>query len=447
MDEREIIRNYDEFVMVTTTKKGVTHRHITNLVLMVAGSAPIPPQLPHISTKRVSKWTSGSLKGFLLSSVMANKTSPHPTPGLSDDDNASPRKRQRQELGASDDESPVDDPDDALDLIDDKFWKKKGMILGRCVEMWDRFYMMIDEAVSRNPAVDEDDMHTDSSNLQYKKYCLLTEIAPEMSKLVRRVGECAGPQFSVSLDIIIDMGRKQACRADVNGIQSSVGLWPCIDWEPPFPRSRHLLGFNHLTSGQLLCPVTLDWDDADVREQLRRGVQDATAADLPYFLWPKGNFEIRDPYKGFLRSTLLVVAYKHVFISPSSAKVANKSTRGGNAALHNITSVTFESVAYVATLVRFALSNEPTFVPGGQDPVTGQQNGFPYRDFYRELLVHKGFLDVEEELEGLLQWWNEQIFPRSVYHNSAVNSHSIGAIMRERAKAKRAAREATNEAA
>ncbi|KAH9025761.1 hypothetical protein EDB84DRAFT_1563954 [Lactarius hengduanensis] len=369
---------------------------------MAAGSAPIPPQLPHISGQ-LCKWTLGSLKGFLLSSVMANKsrrrtphrplfqTSPHPTPGLSDDDNASPRKRQRQELGASDDESPVDDPDDVLDLIDDKFWKKKGMILGRCVEMWDRFYVMIDEAVSRNPAVDEDNVHTDSSNLQYKKYCLLTEIAPEMSKLVQRVGECAGPQFSVSLNIIIDMGRKQARRADVNGIRSSVGLWPCIDWEPPFPHSRHLLGFNHLTSGQLLCPVTLDWDDADVCEQLHRG----------------GNFEIRDPYKGFLRSTLLVVAYKHVFISPSSAKVANRSTRGGNAALHNITSVTFESVTYVATLVRFALSNEPTFVPGGQDPVTGQQNGFPYCDFYHKLLVHKDFLDVEEELEGLLQWWNE----------------------------------------
>ncbi|KAH9009485.1 hypothetical protein EDB84DRAFT_1571192 [Lactarius hengduanensis] len=337
-------------------------------------------------------------------------TSPHPTPGLSDDDNASPRKRQRQELGASDDESPIDDPDDALDLIDDKFWKKKGMILGHCVEMWDRFYVMIDEAVSRNPAVDEDDVHTDSLNLQYKKYCLLTEIAPEMSKLVRRVGECAGPQFSVSLDIIIDMGRKQAHRADVNGIRSSVGLWPCIDWEPRF--------LVHVTS----------WDSTTLR-LVSFCVLSHLIGTMPTFA---SNF---------------AVAYKHVFISPSSAKVANRSMRRGNAALHNITSVTFESVAYVATLVRFALSNEPTFVPGGQDPVTGQQNGFPYCDFYRELLVHKGFLDVEEELEGLLQWWNKQFFPRSVYHNSAVNSHSIGAIMRERAKAKCAAREATNEAA
>ncbi|KAH8981631.1 hypothetical protein EDB92DRAFT_1952984 [Lactarius akahatsu] len=368
-------------------------------------------------------------------------TYPPPTPSSGGDDDASPRKRQRREPEDSDDESPVDHYEDALALIDDNYWKKKGMILGRCVEMWDRFNVMIEEGVSRNPTVDEDDMNT---NLQY---CLLTEVAPEMSKLVRRAGDHAGPEFSMCLDMAIDIGRKQARRIDANGIKSSIGLWPCINWEPAFPRSRHLMGFNHLTSGQLLCPVTLDWDNTNVREQLCRGVQDVTAADLPYFLWPKGAFEIQDPYKGFLRSDLLVMAYKHVFISPSSAKVANRSTRGGNAALHNISWVTFESVAYIATVVRFALSNDPVFVPGGQDPVTGQQSGFPYRDFYRELLIHKGFLEVEEELELLLQWWNEKIFPRTVYHTSTVNSHSIGAIMREQAKVKHAAREAAHEAA
>ncbi|KAH9061822.1 hypothetical protein EDB83DRAFT_2675478 [Lactarius deliciosus] len=375
------------------------------------------------------------------------QTSPPPTPSSDGNDDASPRKRQRQEPGDSDDESPVDHFEDALALIDDKYWKKKGMILGRCVEMWDRFNTMIDEGVSRNPTADEDDMNTDLSNLQYRQYCLLTEVAPAMSKLVRRAGDHAGPEFSICLDMVIDIGRKQARRTDANGIRSSIGLWPCIDWEPTFPRSRHLLGFNHLTSGQLLCPVTLDWDNANVREQLRCGARDITAADLPSFLWPKGAFEISDPYKGFLRSNLLVVAYKHVFISPSSAKVANRSTRGGNALLHNISWVTFESVAYIATVVRFALSNDPVFVPGGQDPVTGQQSGFPYRDFYRELLIHKDFLQVEEELELLLQWWNEKIFPRTVYHTSTVNSHSVGAIMREQAKVKRTAREAAHEAA
>jgi hypothetical protein len=42
------------------------------------------------------------------------------------------------------------------------YWKKKGKIIGRCVEMWDAFDQILDEGVDRNPDVDEDFMHTDS---------------------------------------------------------------------------------------------------------------------------------------------------------------------------------------------------------------------------------------------------------------------------------------------
>lgn len=34
------------------------------------------------------------------------------------------------------------------------------MILGRCVEMWDRFNQIIDEGVSRDPDLDEVGIHT-----------------------------------------------------------------------------------------------------------------------------------------------------------------------------------------------------------------------------------------------------------------------------------------------
>ncbi len=104
-----------------------------------------------------------------------------------------------------------------------------------------------------------------------------------------------------------------------------------------------------------------------VRDSLHCGTQDITAADHPTFLWPKGVFHIDDIYKGFLHGELLVMvcpffvssshyadvsqAYKHIFISPSSAKETNKSMHGGNAELHNITFVTYQSVAYVATVV------------------------------------------------------------------------------------------------
>lgn len=49
---------------------------------------------------------------------------------------------------------------DALRLINEQYWRKKGMILGRCVEMWDRYNQIIDEDVSRDPDLDEAEIHT-----------------------------------------------------------------------------------------------------------------------------------------------------------------------------------------------------------------------------------------------------------------------------------------------
>ena len=118
-------------------------------------------------------------------------------------------------------------------------------------------------------------------------------------------------------------------------------------------------------------------------------------------------------------------SYKHIFVSPSSAKETNKSTRGGNAALHNITFVTYESIAYVATVVsgtfspasvtdllyktRFALSDEPFFGPRGSEADKRRRRGFPYRMFYREILEHKDLM-LEDELINLIQWWNEYVY-------------------------------------
>ncbi|KAH9028596.1 hypothetical protein EDB85DRAFT_1867775 [Lactarius pseudohatsudake] len=347
------------------------------------------------------------------------------------------RAELRRTYMDSSSETESDDP--MSPLVDQLYWKKKGLILGRCVEMWDTFYQIIDEGASRDPDVDEDSTRTDFENKLYKKFLLLVEVAPGIIHVLQRAGEQAGPELSLELDKAIDIGRKQARRGDINGIRGAIGLWPCIDWQPAFPIARHLLGFNHRTSGRLLCPVTLNWADDSVRDSLRHGTQNVTAADHPAFLWPQDVFTLDDIYKGFLRGPVLLMAYKYIFISPSSARETDRSTRGGNASLHDVSFVTYESVAYVATVTRFALSNEPAFGPGGQNNI--QIGGFPYRAFYREILEHKGLMP-EDELVSLLQWWNEKIFPRTIYNSDDVRSNSAGAIMREQARARRLADEA-----
>ncbi|KAN0139214.1 hypothetical protein V8E53_002715, partial [Lactarius tabidus] len=334
------------------------------------------------------------------------------------------------------------DNDGTTPLVDEDYWRKKGMILRQCVEMWDTFSQILDEGVDRNPEVDENFMHTAFENQLYKKFLLFIEVAPAMIKTLWRGNlNDAGSALSARLDRVIDLGRQQAHRADANRVRSAIGQWPSINWEPAFPVVRHLLGFNHNTSGQLLCPVTLDWDDAKVREGLRRGTQDLTAADLPTFLWPDRAFYTEDAYNGFLCSPLLVTTYKHIFISPSSAKETNKSTRGGNAVLHNITFVTYESITYVTTVTRFALSDEPSFGPGGSDADKRQRHRFPYRMFYREILDHKDLMS-EDKLISLIQWWNEKIFPHTIYTSNTLRKGSAGAIMWENARAKHIEHEA-----
>ncbi|KAF8257393.1 hypothetical protein EI94DRAFT_1818008 [Lactarius quietus] len=196
--------------------------------------------------------------------------------------------------------------------------------------MWDTFNGILDQGVSRNPEVDEDYMHAEFQNQQYQKFLLLLKVSPAMAKLLEKVGSDGGQAFTKQLDELIDVGRKRARRVDMSG---------------------HLLGFNHPTTGKQLCPAHLDWDDPNVRERLCCGVEEVMATDLPAFLWLKGTFDIEDAYKGFLRGPLLVMAYKHIFISPSSAKEADKSTHGSNAALHDIQFVTYESLTYVAMVV------------------------------------------------------------------------------------------------
>ncbi|KAH9037935.1 hypothetical protein EDB84DRAFT_1437305 [Lactarius hengduanensis] len=310
------------------------------------------------------------------------------------DSEVPPENEQRRDDGFSErnseSEGESDDPMSAL--VDPEYWKKKGLILGRCVEMWDTFSEIIDEGVSRDPGVDESFMRTDFENLQYGKFLLLIEVSPAVIKILKRAGERAGPELSLKLDKAIDLGRKQARRVDINGIRGTIGQWPCIDWQPGFPAGKHLLGFHHPTSGRLLCPVTLDWADDK---------------------------------------------HTDIFSFPQvPAKETDRSTRGGNLSLHGVTFVTYESVAYAATVTRFALSNEPTFTAGGCGNARRQRAGFPYRQFYRELLEHKGLM-TEDELVDLLQYWNETILSRITYASNDVRNNSAGAIMREQAREKK----------
>ncbi|TEB40259.1 hypothetical protein FA13DRAFT_1619127, partial [Coprinellus micaceus] len=170
-------------------------------------------------------------------------------------------------------------------------------------------------------------------------------------------------------------------------------------------------GFHHQATGKLLCPTDYDWANPNVQARLRSGELAVTGLQWPLFLWVGSKCKEDDLWDGFMRSRLLLQAYKHIFTSPSSVDGDCKSNRSGNAGIHGMTSVTVPSLVYVATLVCFSLSDAGTW--------SRNDTQLDSNRFYHSLL---SFLDRDEEhhfVKDLLTWWNSQVFPGQATIGSA----------------------------
>ncbi|KAH6879661.1 hypothetical protein BKA70DRAFT_1239253 [Coprinopsis sp. MPI-PUGE-AT-0042] len=107
-----------------------------------------------------------------------------------------------------------------------------------------------------------------------------------------------------------------------------------------------------------------------------------------------------------------MLAFKFIFLSPSSVDGDRGSTRTGNARLHGMTKVTKASLAYVATQVRFALSSTTIFSRTDEE--------MDSETFYNSLLEFLKDPEEQEEAEELLDWWNFKDVRRIVPERSAL---------------------------
>ncbi|KAJ3535083.1 hypothetical protein NMY22_g6646 [Coprinellus aureogranulatus] len=235
-------------------------------------------------------------------------------------------------------------------------------------------------------------------------YCSLLKLSPGLEERLNTGTE-------QELHYVADMltkGVSSARSDDTKSLKAAV-----VDWitpqnqvlSPPIQRNvKTDRGFHHPRTGELLCPVNLDWND----EKIRR---DLTCGQLV-------------PIRGSVAS-LYLSAYKHVFTSPSSVHGgANKATRSSNARIHGMTAVTIPSIAYIATQVRFALNDSPSF--SRTDLVTDSEY------FYNLIIDLLEDESEKEEVGDLLKWWNQQIFPAQIQHNRTVDGDSVIAKIKER---------------
>ncbi|KAG1788774.1 uncharacterized protein HD556DRAFT_1433969 [Suillus plorans] len=187
---------------------------------------------------------------------------------------------------------------------------------------------------------------------------------------------------------------------------------------PPLSRNmKSDRGFNHEVMGALLCPAGLDWSNVETKECLKSGETTVCGDQWPIFLYAGYVYDPEDPWKGLLRSNILVYGFKHVFTSPSSVDKEPKATCSGNTYLHGMKSVTRGSLAYIAMQVRFSLSSSSVF--SRTNTVTDSEN------FYHSILDLLEDPYKSEEVGDLMMWWTHRVFPNSLSLQRSISKNSM----------------------
>lgn len=178
-------------------------------------------------------------------------------------------------------------------------------------------------------------------------------------------------------------GADSAHGDDTGTLKELVALWVNIERRPtPLIRAddKHHRGFVSDACGKLLCPAEWCWDNPLVKASIH---DHTTAFIVSENSWPSlmyENYEA-DPKNlecGLMKSKLLVMAFKAIFTSPSSAnevdgegdsadiiennRCARRRSDQGKvktcvASIIGMRRVTPHAIAYAACQIRFALSN------------------------------------------------------------------------------------------
>ncbi|KAH6908694.1 hypothetical protein BKA70DRAFT_1426588 [Coprinopsis sp. MPI-PUGE-AT-0042] len=303
-------------------------------------------------------------------------------------------------------------PDDSLDVLKSGPRKRPcrtdplvhhGRHFGRAIQAFCQVQLLLKQGLARTIQLElgritEDDLG-ESELKEHRIYTRLLALSPTLEEHL-----CTGSEQDLfHIADMITKGASSARSDDTKSLKSVIVDWitpPNGALVPPLQRNiKTDRGFYHDRTGELLCPVNLDWGDPKVREQLRSGEVVPTGDQWPRFLYQNHAFNPDDAWEGLFRGGLLVSAFKHVFTSPSSVNSKEpRATRSCNARLHGMESVTAASIAYIAAQVGFGLSSSPVF--SRTDLITDSES------FYASIMTLLEDPEEQDEVRQLLAWWD-----------------------------------------
>ncbi|KZP29412.1 hypothetical protein FIBSPDRAFT_908305 [Athelia psychrophila] len=199
---------------------------------------------------------------------------------------------------------------------------------------------------------------------------------------------------------MLQKGVSAARADDTKGLKGAVVDWIAVKGQKS-DLSRHVKsdrGFHNDRTGELLCPAAWDWKDDKIRKGLDSGELAVPGEHWPMFVYEGYAYDSTQPLLGLFKSAILVAGYKHIFTSPSSVDREPKATRSGNAHINGMNDVTFASIAYVATMIRFAISSSSCF--SRTDYVTDSER------FYKTVMDLFNDARARTRMNELKSWWN-----------------------------------------
>ncbi|KAG8917209.1 hypothetical protein FRC01_002600, partial [Tulasnella sp. 417] len=261
-----------------------------------------------------------------------------------------------------------------------------------------------------------------------KKFSVFQAILQMIPDTKRKLMGEKGDEYLEHLASRIDEGVSSARSDDTMGLKKVI-----VDFigpvHPPIAKNQKCTrGFKHHVTGDLLCPPRLDWTDRTVRQQLKDEVTRPKVKEYPKFLYAENTIQEGDVFEGLFRGPLLMKAAKHIFIGPSSADsqdTSSRSTRQGNAALNGMTKVSRETIAYIATMVRFALSSDESF---GADPT----RCFDIYAFYRSIVNMLEMPDIQTDVKELLEFWDQTLFGQNPTEEEDDEDDTFAILRRQR---------------
>ncbi|KAG2128407.1 hypothetical protein BD769DRAFT_1667510 [Suillus cothurnatus] len=360
-----------------------------------------------------------------MSISVPDSSNPQP-PDVSSCLQTSPHARVKQKIATLMEDIKILKQDKAIKNRKTIYYVLQGRAIRRMVIL----YTPIEDLIAENDqrCEDRDSGSTAEEDRLQHGYIELTKVLPWLHKTLAKL------DHEESEDMLRKVCMDSAHGDDTGTLKDLVAEWVNGEYCPTLlirSDDKHHRGFMSDACGKLLCPAEWCWDDP----LIRAGIRDRTTAFIisknswPSFMYENYEADAKNLECGLMKSKLLVMGFKAIFTSPSSANKVDHEGDGADilennqrvrrrsdqakvktciASIIGMRKVTPRAIAYTACQVRFALSCITSWrtVDGDFDYQLFWNN---IVDFFKDALGPA----AQVRLNGLLEWWTRKDFGRN----------------------------------